>query len=46
MPKTERFPKYRLHKSSGHAVVDLNSESFYLGVHTENVVRVNSGDWR
>ncbi|MCH8881588.1 MAG: tyrosine-type recombinase/integrase [Planctomycetes bacterium] len=33
MPKTKRFPKYRLHKPSGQAVVDLNGESFYLGRH-------------
>ncbi|MCH8968607.1 MAG: site-specific integrase [Planctomycetes bacterium] len=33
MPKTERVPKYRLHKSSGQAVVDLNGRTFYLGSH-------------
>ncbi|MCH8853321.1 MAG: site-specific integrase [Planctomycetes bacterium] len=37
MPKLEKFPKYRLHKSSGQAVVVLDGESFYLGPHgTEN----------
>lgn len=33
MPKTARVPKYRLHKPSGQAVVDLNGQSFYLGCH-------------
>ena len=37
MPKTEKLPKYRLHKRSRQAVVDLNGESFYLGRHGSKV---------
>jgi hypothetical protein len=34
MPKrSNRLPKYRLHKSSGQAVVTLNDFDHYLGDH-------------
>ncbi len=33
MSKPKRVPSYRLHKPSGQAVVELNGESFYLGLH-------------
>jgi integrase len=34
MPKlTTRLPKYRKHKGSGQAVVTLNGQDYYLGVH-------------
>jgi hypothetical protein len=34
MPKLNgRLPKYRKHKHSGKAVVTLNGEDHYLGVH-------------
>ena len=33
MPKPKKVPRYRLHKPSGQALVELNGESFYLGRH-------------
>ncbi len=34
MPKLNgRFPKYRLHRNSGQAIVTLNCQDHYLGVH-------------
>jgi len=41
MPKLtpERLPKYRLHKPSGQAVVELSGKMFYLGVHGTDASR-------
>lgn len=33
MPRKKKIPSYRLHKSSGQAVVTLAGHDHYLGVH-------------
>ena len=46
---SERFPKYRLHKPSGQAVVTLDGHDFYLGPHGSPLSRAEydrlTGEW-